>query len=170
MRALLTAALILIAGLGIWSAACAGLPYSADVVAARGAAADTWLYTVSNTSTLPQYVLWIVAIEVDDQIDVSSVVTPYGWTADIDSQPHFITWMYMAGELEAGETQSGFEACFSGTPALQTYTALFDNSETGEAPCADGIVRTAPEPTGVAVLLTGLAPVAAFALRRRLRG
>lgn len=119
-----------------------------------------------NTSTTSDYVLWLFGIEVDEQNDVASTVTPAGWSADTDSQPHFIAWMYNAGELEAGGIRSGFEAQFSGSPAFQRFTAMFNNADTGEAPCIDGIVQT-PEPSGAVILLAGLAPVAGFAFRRR---
>ena len=170
MRAWLKAAVILVLGLGICSAVCASLPYSADITAIKSTTIpNTWIYTISNTSTSPQYVLWLVGIEVDEETDVLNTVTPVGWSVDIESQPHFITWIYQSGELEAGDVQGGFTASFSCTPAFQSFTALMNNAETGEAPCVDGNVLT-PEPTGAAILLAGLAPMAAFALRRRPRG
>lgn len=169
MRAWLTAALILVAGLGICTAGVASLPYSVDVSATKSTTIpNTWIYTVCNTSPSPQYVLWLVGIEVDDGTDVLKTVTPAGWTADTESQPHFITWMYQSGELGSGEMRTGFTAQFNGTPAFQNFTALMNNSETGEAPCLDGVVSV-PEPAGAAVLLTGLSPLTAFALRRRFR-
>jgi hypothetical protein len=167
MRALLMAAVILAVGVGICSASWADLPYSAQIVAAKSATSpNTWVYTVRNTSTSSDYVLWLFGIEVDELNDVATTVTPSGWSADTDSQPHFITWMYYAGELEAGGAQSGFQAVYSGPPAFQNFTALFDNAATGEVPSIDGIVQT-PEPATAVILLTGLAPIAGIALRRR---
>lgn len=169
MRALPTAALMLATGLGICSAVCASLPYSAQIIGTKTTTSpNTWIYTVHNTSTSPDYVLWLFGIEVDDQSDVTDTVTPPGWSADDESQPHFITWMYYAGELEAGGIMSGFQAQFTSPPTFQGFTAMFNNAETGEAPCIDGMVQT-PEPAGAAILLTGLAPIAGLALRRRRR-
>ena len=168
MRALPTAALILVAWMGVCAAVSADLPYGADIFAAKSTTnPHTWIYTVHNTSTAPQYVLWVFGIEVDDQTDVLSTLTPAGWSVDTESQPHFITWMYLSGELEAGGSRTGFEAAFTGAPTFQSFTALFNNDETGEAPVVDGIVRAAPEPSGAAILLTGLVPIAAAVLRRR---
>jgi len=168
MRAFPTAALILVAGLGVCAGVSAGVPYGAEILAAKSTTSpNTWIYTVHNTSTVPQYVLWVFGIEVDDQVEVLSTVTPAGWSVDAESDPHFITWMYLSGELEAGGSRTGFEARFTGTPASQTFTAMFSNNETGEAPVVDGVVRGMPEPMGVLVLLAGLTPIAAAALRRR---
>jgi len=170
MRAWLMAALIMIAGLGICSAVCASLPYDADVTAVKSTTIpNTWIYTMHNTSASQEYTLWLIGLEVDEQTEVLNTVTPVGWSVDTDSQPHFITWMYYAGEIEAGGTQTGFQAQFTCAPAFQNFTALMSNNETGEAPTVDGIV-TLPEPAGIAILLTGLAPLVAFTLRRRPRG
>ncbi len=167
MRALPTAALILAIGLGVCAGASADLPYGAEIVAAKSTTTpDTWVYTVRNTSTGPQYVLWVFGIEVDEETNVLGTVTPAAWSVDDESDPHFMTWMYLTGELEAGGSQTGFEATFTCTPAFQSFTAMFNNNDTGEAPVVDGDVIL-PEPTGALVLLTGLAPVAAVAIRRR---
>jgi len=168
MRALTTAALILVAGLGVCAAVGADLPYGAEILAAKSTTIPhTWIYTVHNTSTAPQYVLWVFGIEVDDQVDVLSTLTPAGGSVDDESQPHFITWMYLSGELEAGGYRTGFAATFSGAPAYQTFTAMFNNNDTGEAPVVDGVVRAMPEPTGALALLAGLASIASAALKRR---
>lgn len=168
MRALPTAALILVVGLGVCAGASADLPYGAEVLAAKSTTIpNTWVYTVYNTSTAPQYVLWIFGIEVDEDTNVLSTLTPAGWIVDDQSDPHFITWMYLSGELGAGDSQTGFAATFTGTPAFQSFTAMFNNNETGEAPVVDGPVRPVPEPTGALVLVTGLAPVVAAVARRR---
>lgn len=171
MRALLTAALLLIIGLGIWSTACADLPYGAQVVAVQSTSAPyTWTYTVRNTSILPQFTLWGFAIEVDKQTDPLNIVTPGGWIVNTD-QEHLVTWMYMSGELQPGSKKAGFQATFGGSPAFQRFTAMFDNAETGESPSTIGMVETSlPEPAGAAVLLTGFAPFVGYALRRRSRG
>lgn len=167
MRALLMAAAILAVGVGACSVLLADLPYSADIVAVRSVdSPNTWVYTVRNTSTSSDYVLWLFGIEVDEPNDVASTVTPSGWSADSESQPHFVTWMYSAGEVEAGGIQSGFQAEYSGPPSFQKFTAMFNNAATGEAPCIDGIVQI-PEPATAAILLTGFAPIAGIALRRR---
>ncbi len=168
MRALQTVALILIIGLGVCAAANADLPYGAEIFAANSTTnPNTWIYTVHNTSTAPQYVMWVFGIEVDEQTNVLSTVTPSRWSVDDESDPHFITWMYLSGELEPGDSCTGFTATFTGTPAFQNFTAMFNNSETGASPCIEGIVNTVPEPAGIAVLLTGLTPIAAAAVRRR---
>ena len=168
MRALPTAALILVIGLGVCAGASAALPYGAEILAAKSTTIpNTWIYTVHNTSTAPQFVLWVFGIEVDEETNVLGTATPAGWSVDDESDPHFITWMYWSGELEAGGSRTGFEATFTGTPAFQSFTALFNNNDTGEAPVVDGVVTPTPEPAGALVLLTGLAPFAAATIRRR---
>jgi len=168
MRALPTAALILVIGLAVCASASADLPYCAEIVATKSTTApNTWIYTVNNTSTAPQYALWVFGIEVDENTSVLSTITPAGWTVDDESDPHFITWIYMAGELEAGGSRTGFAATFTGTPAFQGFTAMFDNTDTGESRVMDGMVSGAPEPSGALVLLTGLAPLVAAGMRRR---
>lgn len=174
MRALLTAALVLVVGLGIFSAASAAR-YDAEVTATKSTtAANTWIYTVRNAGTEPFFVLQVFNIQVDDQTDVLSTVTPGGWSVDTESQPHFITWTFDTsgtdgtGGLQAGVAQAGFQATFSGTPVAQEYSVSLYNGQSGECPSLDGTVST-PEPGGMALLLTGFAPLAALALRRRIR-
>lgn len=170
MRALPTAALILVVGLGVCAGASADLPYGAEILAAKSITIpNTWIYTVRNTSTSQNFVLWIFGIEIDEDTEVLSTVTPAGWSVDDQSDPHFITWLYLTGELEAGESQTGFAATFTRTPLFQSFTAMFANNETGEAPVVEGIVRPVPEPASAVVLLAGLAPTAAAARRRRTR-
>lgn len=170
MRALLTAALLLVIGLSVFSVACADEQYSAEVTAVKSTAVpNTWIYTVRNTSSSSQYALWLFGIEVDQQTDAVNAITPGGWSADTESQEHLVQWVYLTGSLAVGAQKGGFQATFSGSPSFQRFTAQFDNAVTGEVPEAHGVVST-PEPAGIAVLLTGLAPFVGFALRRRSRG
>jgi len=171
MRALSLGAAILAAACficaGAWSDT--GQLYSAEVTAAPVGApgSNTWAYTAYNTSASSDYALWLLAIEVDELCDVLSVVSPPGWGADYSSQPHFITWIYFAGEVPAGASASGFEATFSCQPLLQTYSVMFDNiNNPGETPVDYGEVSI-PEPAGAAVLLAGFLSGGALILRRR---
>ncbi len=167
MRALLTAALVLLTGLTAVSAVCADVPYSAQVTAVQSTDTPcTWIYTVQNTSAEPQYKLWAFGIEVDDQTDPVYTTAPRSWAVNTD-QEHVVLWMYSSA-LSSGAQKTGFQITFSGLPAFQRFTAQFDNSLTGEIPEFHGIV-SAPEPAGVAVLLTGLAPFIGCALRRKSR-
>lgn len=168
MRALLTAALVLIIGLGVLSVVCADVPYSAQVTAVQSTLPNTWTYTVQNTSSVNQYKLWAFGIEVDEGSAPLTTSQPVGWTPNFD-QENLVLWIY-ASELGVGIQKSGFQATFSAPPAFQRFTAQFDNSYTGEVPEYHGIVSgTTPEPAGVAVLLTGLAPFVGLAFRRKLR-
>lgn len=167
MRALLTAALVLLIGLTALSIVCADVPYSAQVTAVQSAETPyTWTYTIQNTSTQSQYKLWAFGIEVDDQTDPVYTIAPRGWSVNTD-QEHLVLWVY-SSELSSGTQKTGFMATFSGLPAFQRFTAQFDNSLTGEVPEYHGVV-SAPEPAGAAVLLTGLAPFIGYALRRKSR-
>lgn len=169
MRALLTAAVVLAVGLGLCSATLAEA-WNAEVHGLPGLpGSNSWSYTVRNTSTEYQYLLWVFAIEVDDLCDVVSTTTPAGWSVDTESQPHFITWMYQSGEVAPGEQCSGFEATFTTAPLFQTYTALFSDDLNFTCPNTEGpvTVAAAPEPAGLLVLLTGCGPLAALAFRRR---
>ena len=172
MRALLVAGALLIGlcrcGVPAWCQEPGGQPYSAEVVGAivSSGVSETWAYTVTNTSQNPVYRLWLLAIEVDEATDVDSVLGPAGWAVD-DSQPHFVTWIDFAGEVAAGESQDGFEVTFSGPPAYQMYSVMFDNIEDpGETPVDFGIVLI-PEPTSACALLAGLLPLGALLVRRR---
>ena len=172
MRALLTAAVVLAVGLGLCSAAWTNA-WNCEVYAAPGApGSNTWTYTVRNTSTASYYSLWVFTIEVDDLCNVSSTVTPSGWSVDTISEPHFITWMYQTGAVPAGEGCAGFSATFTSAPQSQAYTALFNDDLYFTCPYTEGqvtVAATTPEPAGALVLLSGCGPVVAFMLRRRSR-
>lgn len=172
MRALLTAAVVLAIGLGLCSGAWTDA-WSAGVTGTPGApGSNSWTYAVRNTSTASYYSLWVFTIEVDDVCGVSSTVTPDGWSVDTDSEPHFITWMYQTGELAAGKEVTGFQATFTSEPRSQAYTALFNDSLNFTCPYTEGpvtLVGAVPEPGSLLVLLTGCGPLAALALRRKLR-
>ncbi len=168
MRALLTAAVVLAVGLGLCSAALAEA-WSAEVYAYPGSpGSNSWTYTVRNTSSSPYYSLWVFSIEVDGDCDVSSTVTPDGWSVDSINQPHFITWMYQTDAVAAGAQFSGFEAVFSSAPTSQEYIALFYDDLNFTCPTADGPVTVAatPEPAGLLVVLGGCGPLLALARKR----
>jgi len=165
--------MFLAVGLGLGTAIPSkvlAVPYSAEVVGTKVNVAGqcTWTYKVSNTSTSSDYSLWLFAVQVDEGADVISATCPSGWIADTDSMPHFITWEYFASEMPAGTFKTGFDVEFNRDPVSQVYTAMFDNTATGESPSVDGVVLT-PEPAGIAALLTGLAPLAGLIARRRNR-
>ncbi len=171
MRALLMAsALLLCCGVPAACQEAGGQPYSAVVVGTMvsSGTSETWTYTVTNTSQNPVYGLWLMAIEVDDAADVDSVLGPPGWGID-DSQPHFVTWIDFVGEVPTGQSQDGFEVTFSGSPAYQMYSVMFDNIENpGETPVDFGSVLLIPEPAGACALLVGLVSLGALRVRRRL--
>lgn len=173
MRALLPAVAIVAAlCLGCGSAWCLEIgvqPYAAQVVGIKtgGPDSNTWTYTVYNTSPVADYDLWLIAIEVDDAVEVVNAVSPAGWAADATSQPHFVSWICYVGEVGQGAFQTGFEATFSTAPVLQTYSAMFNNANTGEYPVDSGPVTFAPEPASMSVLVAGLMSVAALLRRRR---
>ena len=167
MRALLVASALVCCGLPASCEEAGGQPYSAMVVGAVVSSdmSETWTYTVTNTSQNPVYALWLMAIEVDEATDVASVVGPPGWAVD-DSQPHFVTWIDFAGEVAAGASQTGFEVTFSGSPAYQMYSVMFDNTENpGETPVDFGSVLI-PEPASACALLVGLVSLGALRVRR----
>lgn len=172
MRALLTAAIVLAVGLGMCSMIQAE-PYSARVEGTIiGPGSNGWTYAVFNTSTSSDYDLWVFTIEVDEGCDVFGTVTPPEWSVDTTGAPHFITWMYQTAVLPTRQSFYGFQAVFTSTPQTQYFTALFNNNVDQTCPYLEGgvTVTASPEPAGALVLLTGLGPFAALALRRRGRG
>lgn len=173
MRALLLAVTILAAG--CFASIPAGLAYSdelhysATVVGQRteGSDAVIWTYSIENSSTDENYSLWLLAVEVDKECNVLDVSFPSGWAADT-SQDHFITWICTENDLAAGQKAQGFSVVFDRLPEIQTYEAMFNNTETGEYPTEIGNVSLiVPEPGSVIALLGGLAPLLACALRKR---
>jgi len=123
--------------------------YGAQVVGERLATAGpvTWTYTLRNTSATSNYAIWLLAIEADESADSISVAAPEGWAADA-SMPHMVTWICFKGELGAGGQVSGFEITFSSQPITQSWSAMFNNNETGETPVDFGNVIVA-EPSGI---------------------
>ncbi len=142
-------------------------PYSALVFGQQIniAGPTTWEYTLTNTSSSSNYTVWLFALEVDENTDVLSVVTPSGWWSD-STVEHFISWMYVSGELPAGESQAGFQAQFSQKPELQSWTVMFNNIDTGESPSECGFVAAVPEPSSIIALLAGIGGLAGLKKRK----
>lgn len=171
MRAFLLGALALATALTYCAAASTAQageqPYGALVIGSHTDPPDanTWTYTIQNTSANAGFALWIFAISVNPEASVLDVVTPPGWEGNWDD-PHFITWT-CDGEMTTGESQCGFAATFDTEPTVQEWTAMFDNlSNPGETPADFGLVLFVPEPAGIITLLAGLSTLAATIRRR----
>lgn len=177
MRALLLTAMVLVVGISACTAAwCqqSASPYNARIIATQVGNSDStvWNYTVSNTSIVPSYTLWLIAIEVDEGNDALSVLKPAGWSSDPNdelSPTNLISWMAYGENIAANDSLSGFQATYASVPLTQTFSVMFDNSETNESGIMDGVVEVsvAPEPANVAILLTGLASAVALKQKQR---
>lgn len=169
MRALIIAAmLIACCCLAICPQTCAQ-QYSALVNGQpAGVGSNTWEYSLTNTSSNINYTVWLLAIEIDEGTNVISTHSPTGWACDT-TVPHFISWMYVASELPAGQSQPGFTANFSTAPAYQLWTVMFNNTENpGESPSDYGTLETVvPEPVSMVGLVMGIASLISLKVRRR---
>ncbi|MCE5315231.1 MAG: PEP-CTERM sorting domain-containing protein [Armatimonadota bacterium] len=156
MRAFLIAAILVACCIPAWCVQ----EYSALVVGAPVDIANptSWIYTLTNTSSSSSFTVWLLAIEIDEGTDVTNIHSPSGWSCDW-SVPHFINWMYVSGELPAGESLSGFQADYSREPELQSWTVMFNNTDNpGETPTDFGTVSllSVPEPSSIVALLVGV--------------
>lgn len=173
MRALLLAVAILAAGcfigVPVSFAYSDGTPYNALVVGQQTGSpnAVTWTYSITNTSSDSDYVLWLVGVEVNEGCEAVSITSPSGWMPD-DSQKNFISWVSTGRDIAVGEELTGFGITFNSNPEFQHYEAMFNNTSTGAYPTQMGEISVSvPEPGSVIALLTGLAPLTAFAFRRQ---
>lgn len=128
---------------------------------------EAWSYTVWNTSSSPNYTVWLFAIGIDEGVDVTNVFSPDGWAADA-SVPQFVTWTSTMTDLPAGQSKTGFVAEFSATPTNQTWSAMFNNlADPYEMPTDGGPIITVPEPGSLTALIAGLGFAAGLLRKRR---
>jgi hypothetical protein len=144
-------------------------PFSALVV---GVAVDptgqTWEYTLKNTSSSPDYSIWLFQIDTEVENYVVSAKSPAGWMVNTDPQtPNLVTWLYGSGSLKAGDELTGFRASFQSRPLRQGWTVIFDNASLpGDTPVAYGEVIT-PEPGALLALLAGIVALKGAVIRKR---
>jgi len=176
MRAFMLASALLAAmfcrGATAWCLDLSEQPYGASVMGTRlgGAASQSWLYQVTNTSLEDRYTIWLLAVEVDEDCDVLGATSPNGWSADWESQPHFVMWICFGSEVPQGVIQGGFGIDYSTEPVSQMYSVMFDNAEDpGDTPVDFGNVQTSPvpEPASLATMIFGLSSLAGIMLRKR---
>ena len=147
-----------------WSAPTAE-PYDALVTGAP-VGPNAWVYTITNTSSDPNYSVWLLQIEVDDRTNVLGVASPVMWTANLDV-PYLVMWMTGSAFVPAGQARSGFRATYDSVPAYQCWTVMFRNETVpGEFPVGFGNVLV-PEPGVVLAMLTGMASLIAQLRKRR---
>ena len=168
MRVFIFAAVLIVCCSQTACLAASAQPYSALVSGQQVgiAGSTTWEYSLTNTSSSSSYTVWLLAIELDEATEITGVTSPQGWWCDW-TIPHFISWMYVTGELPAGATQTGFQAQLSDAPEFQSWTVMFNNIDTGESPSECGIVSAAvPEPTSIMTLFMGIAGLAGLIKRK----
>jgi hypothetical protein len=168
MRALTIAAMLIICCSPAMRLDASAQQYSAQVFGQPVTiGSNTWEYSLTNTSPITDYTVWLLAIELDEATDVISTPSPTGWACDT-SVPHFISWMYIASELPAGQSQAGFTADLSKTPEYQLWTVMFNNIRNpGESPSDCGKLGAVPEPASLVGLLAGISSIIGLKLRRR---
>ncbi len=167
-----TLVVVAVSCLTVWSAAPAAESYSATVVAQKVSevAGDQWVYTVSNTSTNPDYVIWLLQIEVDEQTITAGASSPQYWHVDLDV-PGLVFWStsQSGGYVQSGSSNDGFQASYESEPAYQYWTVMFKNITVPEdTPVEFGDVIV-PEPGAAAGIFVGLVSLAAQLTRRRER-
>ncbi|MHB9036534.1 MAG: PEP-CTERM sorting domain-containing protein [Armatimonadota bacterium] len=171
MRAFIIAAILIACCTQAWCLEANAQPYSALVLGEplNVAGPSIWDYTLTNTSPNTSYTVWLLAIEIDEATEVVNINSPRGWACDW-SVPHFISWMYVTGELSTAQSQIGFQAEFSQVPEYQTWTVMFNNTDNpGESPTDFGTVATSlPEPSSVVALMLGVTALAGLKNRKRL--
>lgn len=146
-------------------------PFSALVAGvAVDPAGQTWEYTLTNTSSSPDYSIWLFQIDTDVENYVISTASPAGWQANTDPQtPNLVTWLYTnaSGGLQAGAKLTGFRASFQSRPLKQSWTVMFDNAALpGDTPVAYGDIMT-PEPGALPALLAGIIALKGAISRKR---
>lgn len=165
----LTLALAAIGSMMVPSASPAAEQYSASVTAQRilSTTGNEWVYLVRNTSPSPDYVIWLLQIEVDEQTTVMGASSPQFWHADLNV-PGLVFWStsQSGGYIQSGTSQDAFQASYDSEPAYQYWTVMFKNvTVPGDTPVDFGDVLV-PEPGSAAVLI-GLAALTPRLIRRR---
>ncbi len=147
-----------------------GQPYSALVIGQPTPESQGlfWNYSIFNTSSSSEYGVWLLAVEVDENVNVIGAFSPIGWQVDTEI-PHLITWICMSGYVSHGETQVGFAAAFDKEPVFQGWAVMFRNQEDpSETPVDFGeVASVVPEASGLVVILTGIAPILATLRRKK---
>ena len=172
MRALQIAVLVILAVLCSYQAAsCLENDFSAAVtgVSSSSDGLYKWTYEITNTSSNPAFTMWFIGIQIDLSTQVVEIASPGGWLED-NSQPDFIAWTFLTGELAQGESASGFEVTYNSQPEFQIWVAQFTDYSSGdikwiESPLTVG--SETPEPGSIIALLGGLVPFGALLARRR---
>lgn len=144
-------------------------PFSALVAGvAVDSTGQTWEYTLKNTSSSPDYSIWLFQIDTEVENYVVSTKSPAGWIANTDPQtPNLVTWLYGSGGLKAGDELTGFRASFQSRPLRQGWTVIFDNASLpGDTPVAYGDVMM-PEPGALLALLAGIIALKGAVSRKR---
>ena len=172
MRALQVAVVVILAILCSYQAAsCLTLDENEFSAAVTGVSSSsnglyTWTYEITNTSSNPAFTMWFIGIQIDLSTQVVEIISPGGWLAD-NSQPDFIAWTYLTGELAQGESASGFEVTYSSQPTEQSWLAQFMDYSSGDLKWVESPLLQTPEPGSVIALLAGLVPFGALLARRR---
>ncbi len=164
---------IAIAAFVVASFSCAAAwsdPFGAAVTATPPgpSAVESWVYTLTNTSSSPDYVAWLLQIEVDVQTAVISSTSPKGWMASVDPQtPNLVTWFCSGDYLTSKASLSGFGVTYTSKPLYQGWTVMLDNEQVpGDSPVVFGDV-VIPEPGSALAVLVGVISMAGLAGRRR---
>ncbi|MCE5198693.1 MAG: PEP-CTERM sorting domain-containing protein [Armatimonadota bacterium] len=150
--------------------------YSARVIGTRldVAGSCVWQYTLLNSSIDPSYTVWLLGISVNEEASAISAPEFEGWVSDVETDPHFITWMYGTGELAAGESENRFIVEFDTEPVTQSWTVLFNyTTPEGNVEMASEVgdvqvqVTETPEPGSIAALALGLMTMGVGFIRKR---
>ena len=140
-------------------------PAPFGVIAAPGALAGSWIYTLSNHDTTGEVLPYGLDLDwPEGQASLFSISgTPTGWVIYTESTGP--SWSAnTTNEPTAGHSLSGFEvAGVTAPPTIFTvwYTVGIDDNN------FQGNVDVVPEPAGVVSLLAGLSGLYAFMRRRR---
>jgi len=155
-------------GATAWSATPVGEAFDAQVWGKPATPPDLseWAYTLGNSSSKPNYLVWLLQIAVDEETAVLDAESPEGWTVDLD-EPHLVMWTSTSGDVPAGDILTGFRAHFDRRPESQSWTAMFSNTEVaGETPVDFGDVIVC-EPGALIAVISGATSLAALVAKRR---